>query len=249
MLRASRVSAELDVAALPALPGAEQLLASGLRSTAHEQNRKILKAARAAPDASRHPRFELLFDPQTGGGFLAGVPEAQEAAFLDRLGEAGVPAVRIGTAVPAPRRRRGGDDRKRFVVTAAGGERRLRFVKMSGAGNDFVLVDNREAVVREAEKAGLARRVCRRRVGVGADGLILIEPPGGLGAAGGAGEPGGGESGGGRLRDALLQRRRERGRAVRQRDPAAPRPSPAGSAPPPPGSGSPPRRGCCAPSW
>ena len=102
MLRASRMSAELDVAVLPALPGAEELLASGLRSTAHEQNRKILKAARAAPDASRHPRFELLFDPQTGGGFLAGVPAAQEAAFLDRLGEAGVPAVRIGTAVPRP---------------------------------------------------------------------------------------------------------------------------------------------------
>ena len=81
-------------------------------------------------------------------------------------------------------------------MTAAGGERHLRFVKMSGAGNDFVLVDNREAVVREAEKAGLARRVCRRRVGVGADGLILIEPPRGFGAAGGSGDSGAGEAGG-----------------------------------------------------
>ena len=42
MLRASGVSAELDVSALPALPGSEALLASGLRSTAHEQNRKIV---------------------------------------------------------------------------------------------------------------------------------------------------------------------------------------------------------------
>ena len=81
-------------------------------------------------------------------------------------------------------------------MTAAGGERRLPFVKMSGAGNDFVLVDNREAVVREAEKAGLARRVCRRRFGVGADGLILIEPPGRFGAAGGSGDSGAEEAGG-----------------------------------------------------
>ena len=81
-----------------------------------------------------------------------------------------------------------------FTEEEAG--RGFSFIKMSGAGNDFVLVDNREAVLGEAEKAGLARWVCRRRVGVGADGLILIEPPGGLGAAGGAGEPGGGEAGG-----------------------------------------------------
>ena len=53
----------------------------------------------------------------------------------------------------------------------------LRFVKMSGAGNDFVLVDNREGVFEESEKASLTRRVCRRKLGVGADGLILIELP------------------------------------------------------------------------
>ncbi len=51
---------------------------------------------------------------------------------------------------------------------------------MSGAGNDFVLVDNRGAEVRESAKPALARGVCRRRLGVGADGLILIEPLGGL---------------------------------------------------------------------
>lgn len=54
--------------------------------------------------------------------------------------------------------------------------RSLRFVKMSGAGNDFVVVDNRDATVEEVGKAPLARRVCRRRRGIGADGLILIEP-------------------------------------------------------------------------
>jgi selenide,water dikinase len=102
MLRASGVSAELDVSLLPALPGAEELLGSGLRSTAHEQNRRIAKAIRIEAAASRHPRLELLFDPQTAGGFLAGVPEMQAADFLGRLREADVDAVRIGTVVPRP---------------------------------------------------------------------------------------------------------------------------------------------------
>ena len=54
----------------------------------------------------------------------------------------------------------------------------LRFVKMSGAGNDFVVADNRDALIAEADKARLARRACRRKFGIGADGLILIERDG-----------------------------------------------------------------------
>ncbi len=52
----------------------------------------------------------------------------------------------------------------------------IRFVKMQGAGNDFVLVDNREGVLTEPAKADFARRVTRRKLDIGADGLILIEP-------------------------------------------------------------------------
>ena len=54
----------------------------------------------------------------------------------------------------------------------------LGFVKMSGAGNDFVVVDNRGGAVAEDAKAALARAVCPRRLAVGADGLILLEPSG-----------------------------------------------------------------------
>lgn len=46
----------------------------------------------------------------------------------------------------------------------------LDFTKMSGAGNDFVLV---EGPVRRA--AALARRLCDRREGVGADGLLVVD--------------------------------------------------------------------------
>jgi diaminopimelate epimerase len=57
----------------------------------------------------------------------------------------------------------------------------LPFAKMSGAGNTFVLIDNREGAVEAALKGagltldGFVIRVCSPVHGVGADGLILIE--------------------------------------------------------------------------
>jgi diaminopimelate epimerase len=53
--------------------------------------------------------------------------------------------------------------------------RRLPFFKMHGGGNDFVLMDHRQQLIPEAEQSRFAQRVCAPRVGVGADGLILIE--------------------------------------------------------------------------
>ena len=50
----------------------------------------------------------------------------------------------------------------------------LKFTKMSGAGNDFVVFDNRDGGIPE-ERAELVRRVCARRVGVGADGALFVE--------------------------------------------------------------------------
>jgi diaminopimelate epimerase len=50
----------------------------------------------------------------------------------------------------------------------------LAFWKMSGSGNDFILVDNRRGEVPASAGADLARRLCARRFSVGADGLILI---------------------------------------------------------------------------
>ncbi|MEY2394221.1 MAG: diaminopimelate epimerase, partial [Acidobacteriaceae bacterium] len=49
----------------------------------------------------------------------------------------------------------------------------LRFTKMNGAGNDFVMLDNRLGDVRlEAEQIA---RICDRHRGVGADGILLLE--------------------------------------------------------------------------
>jgi len=49
----------------------------------------------------------------------------------------------------------------------------LTFTKMAGAGNDFVVIDNRPG--RVTDPVELARRLCTPHLSVGADGLILIE--------------------------------------------------------------------------
>lgn len=46
---------------------------------------------------------------------------------------------------------------------------------MSGSGNDFVVVDNRRHALR-GSIAGWAKKLCHRQFGVGADGLLLLEP-------------------------------------------------------------------------
>ncbi len=51
----------------------------------------------------------------------------------------------------------------------------INFVKMSGTGNDFIIIDHRKPVIHPAGMSDFARQVCRRRFSVGADGLILIE--------------------------------------------------------------------------
>jgi diaminopimelate epimerase len=51
---------------------------------------------------------------------------------------------------------------------------RLAFTKMQGTGNDFVIIDCTELTL--AEPAALARRLCDRRFGVGADQMLLVLP-------------------------------------------------------------------------
>ena len=49
----------------------------------------------------------------------------------------------------------------------------MRFEKMHGLGNDFLVVDDREQ--QPIDWPALARRVCVRHTGVGADGILLIK--------------------------------------------------------------------------
>jgi selenide,water dikinase len=100
MLAASgaAIGAQLDARALPALPGALELLGRGIRSTYAAQ------AAEAAPpliggDSVTHA---LLCDPQTSGGLLFAVSPARGAEAIAALADAGdTKASVIGRVVAA----------------------------------------------------------------------------------------------------------------------------------------------------
>jgi diaminopimelate epimerase len=51
------------------------------------------------------------------------------------------------------------------------------FTKMSGLGNDFIVVDNRAGLLNEIGLPAFARQVCERRMSLGADELMVIEAP------------------------------------------------------------------------
>ncbi|HEU0164854.1 MAG TPA: diaminopimelate epimerase [Thermomicrobiales bacterium] len=63
-------------------------------------------------------------------------------------------------------------------------DRAIPFAKMNGSGNDFVVIDNRNGVLAGSALPRFTRQVCRRGLGLGADGVVTIEP-----VAAGPGEP------------------------------------------------------------
>ena len=52
----------------------------------------------------------------------------------------------------------------------------MRFTKMNGAGNDFILVENLHGELTQQQLSKLARTLCDRRMSIGADGLMAIVP-------------------------------------------------------------------------
>jgi diaminopimelate epimerase len=53
----------------------------------------------------------------------------------------------------------------------------IPFVKMSGAGNDFIIVDNREGILSRIKPGEFARGICTRRMSLGGDQLMIVEHP------------------------------------------------------------------------
>lgn len=96
MLGPSRVGARIELSALPALDGAVDCLAQNLLSSLHPDNRRNRRAIVNVAPVADEPRLGLLFDPQTAGGLLAGVPAAAADECLNALRAAGYPAVLIG---------------------------------------------------------------------------------------------------------------------------------------------------------
>lgn len=50
------------------------------------------------------------------------------------------------------------------------------FWKLQASGNDFILIDNSKSKIKNSKLKEFARKHCRRNLGAGADGLLVIEP-------------------------------------------------------------------------
>ena len=104
MTKASGVDVRLGLASVPMLEGALETSAAGLLSSLHPHNVRLRRAVAQEGEferAARDPRYLLLYDPQTAGGLLAGVPGDRADACVDVLRAEGYEqAAVIGTVEP-----------------------------------------------------------------------------------------------------------------------------------------------------
>ena len=85
MVKASQVGVELDLEAIPVLPGAIETVQTGITSSLHPQNLRMAIYINQAAQASELARYQLLFDPQTSGGLLASIPADNANACIQKL--------------------------------------------------------------------------------------------------------------------------------------------------------------------
>ncbi|PXX91872.1 selenide, water dikinase SelD [Marinobacter vulgaris] len=101
MTRPSGVDAELDLGSIPILPGAEETAAAGILSSLQPANIRLRRGIRDQEKWVKHPRYPLIFDPQTAGGLLASVPADQAEACVEELKALGYPHTAIiGRVLP-----------------------------------------------------------------------------------------------------------------------------------------------------
>jgi selenide,water dikinase len=91
----SGVRVVLDADALPALPGALELAADGVRTGGDRRNREY--AGAHVESTASGPREALAYDPQTAGGLLVSVPSERAAVLEATVAAEGLLATRIGS--------------------------------------------------------------------------------------------------------------------------------------------------------
>lgn len=96
MARASGARLRIEHDSVPHFPEALDLCARGVRSSGLSSNRDAFSTGvrfeAAVPEVWRY----LLFDPQTSGGLLIALPEADASRLLQRLRDSGIEAASIG---------------------------------------------------------------------------------------------------------------------------------------------------------
>ena len=110
MLGETPLGALIDLDALPVLPGALETVETGILSTLQPKNERFAAQVDASADDRDRGEYGLLFDPQTAGGLLAGVPRDSVQGCVTELKARGYP----DTAVIGE------------IVDSAGWKRRIR---------------------------------------------------------------------------------------------------------------------------
>lgn len=87
MARASKVSIEIDSAAVPLLDGALELATAGMLTSGDKSNREYVSGDIEIDAAVDENLVKLLFDPQTAGGMLISISTDRAGALLARLRE------------------------------------------------------------------------------------------------------------------------------------------------------------------
>jgi selenide, water dikinase len=101
MTRPSEVDAEIHLSALPLLDGAQECVEAGITSSLQSANVRLRRALRNQEEFVNHPRYPLIFDPQTAGGLLASVPADRVDACIAALKAQGYPhTCKIGRILP-----------------------------------------------------------------------------------------------------------------------------------------------------
>ena len=96
MAEASGVSLKLDFASIPFISGARKYAEKGAFASGAFDNKKHFESKVKFADSIDEENQMLLFDPQTSGGLLLGVPHENLISFLARAKEVDLPAWVIG---------------------------------------------------------------------------------------------------------------------------------------------------------
>ena len=75
--------------------GAVECIEGGIFSSLQPQNVRLRRAIRCADGVSDQARYALLFDPQTAGGLLAGIPAGNADACVAELRTLGYDAAAV----------------------------------------------------------------------------------------------------------------------------------------------------------
>ncbi len=96
MAAGSGVSLRLRAGAVPLLPGAQECVARGFIPGGLRSNREFAAGCVECDGNVAEAMQAILYDPQTAGGLLVSVAQADADAMVERLCAAGIAAARIG---------------------------------------------------------------------------------------------------------------------------------------------------------